>query len=180
MKMIRRFALASGLLIASAAFAPSAFAGTATATLSVTLSVTNSCTLAATSVNFGNHNGLTNTSNTTITAIGTLTPTCTCTSTNPVITLGDGLNGLAGNGSTPPSRNLSDGNGHLIPYQLYTDNNHQYAWVDSSGTQTSNNVITVNNLNNQKPIMIYGQIGNNVAIPTTGTYTDTITATITY
>ncbi len=179
MKMIRRFALASGLLIVSAAFAPSAFAQTtATDTVNVSATITNSCTIVAAPVNFGS----VSTIGSGLTAQGSVTPTCTYYNTTPpiTITLDSGANGTAGTATTAPLRNLKSGT-NTLGYQLYTDAANNIPWVDGNYTNpvTTAGANQVGVATSPAAINIYGKIPSQT-IPGGGTYTDAVQATISF
>ncbi|MFM6025467.1 MAG: spore coat protein U domain-containing protein, partial [Dolichospermum sp.] len=86
--MIRRFALASAILIAFGSAAP-AMASTATSDLTVSSNVANNCTISTSPIDFGAYDPIS--ANASIDLDGTGTVTVTCTSgASATITLGQG------------------------------------------------------------------------------------------
>ncbi|MFM6255704.1 MAG: spore coat protein U domain-containing protein, partial [Dolichospermum sp.] len=116
--MIRRFALASALLIAAGSAAP-AMAGTATANLTVSSNVVNKCNISASPIDFGDYDPIVANSGPSEDLDGTGTVTVTCTSGAPVtITLGQGNNPGSGSTDASPMRRLNNGANYLS-YGIY-------------------------------------------------------------
>ena len=155
---------AAGLALALA-FAPTtASASTATATFAVSTTVTNTCTISAAALTFAAYTGAVDQANT------TLTVKCTNNGDYTVA-----LNAGLGTGATETTRQMMNGT-YALGYSLYTSNTYGTVWGDGTGsTATVTGVGTGAN----QTITVYGQIpANEAAI--SGTYNDTITATITY
>jgi len=156
---------AAGLVLAMA-FAPlSAYATTATATIAVSTTVTNTCTISATGLPFPAYTGA-------AADPGTATLTINCTNlANYSVALDKGL----GAGASVTTRQMTNGSSTL-GYSLYKDSGHGTIWGDGTGS-----TVTVAGTGNGTPqtLTVYGQIpsGENSI---SGTYTDTVTATITY
>lgn len=165
--LLRLFA-AIGLLILH----NEALAGSATATMTNTVTIVSSCSIATT--------GFTTTydpivANLTSPQTATASVTTTCTiGALPVITLGQGVNPATGSTATAPLRQVKNGT-YLLSYGLYQDSGHATVWggttatappaVAASGTATA--------------ITIYASIPAGQA-GATGTYTDSVIATVTY
>ena len=162
----RQTAVAAGLVLSSILVAGGpAAAATATATFAVTATVVATCTTSASPLAFGSYTG--------VQANATTTVTVTCTNTTPY---NIGLN--AGLGVTPTAtvttRKMT-GSGATLNYSLGKDAAQAANWgntpaVDAvAGTATGSPIA----------VTIYGRIpaGQFVA---PATYTDTITATVTY
>ena len=97
----------TALAVALVAFAPVAFAATATNPLTLSATVVNNCTITTTAVAFGNYDPL----NAAVTnASGTVVITCT-KSAAPTINLGQGVNFLV-------NRRMTDGT-NFMNYEIY-------------------------------------------------------------
>jgi spore coat protein U-like protein len=121
------------------------------------------CGISATALSFGNYSG---------TAVqGTATINVGCGSTGHAYTVG--LNAGTATGATVTTRAMT-GTSAVLNYSLYSNSGMTTNWGNTSGSWVSR---TSNGAN--QPLTVYGQIpaGQYVA---SGTYADTITATITY
>ncbi|WP_067065655.1 Csu type fimbrial protein [Roseateles chitosanitabidus] len=145
-------------------------AGTSTNTLSSQTTVTTACNVSGSTLSFGN----------TIDPIGTVpvdatsTLTVECTNTTPfTLSLSAGLN--AGGITNFSQRKLKNGS-YTLGYQLYTDAARTAIWGDgTSGSTTYGG----NGTGGLLTVYIYGRLPSLTGtIP--GTYTDTVTVTITY
>lgn len=145
-------------------------AATATNTFNVLITITSACnitTTAPTNVNFGTQPSTA----TNIPNQGSLTVNCTPLAPF-TIALDNGLNGADVN-----SRKMANGT-NLLGYQLFRNATRLPADVWGSTTGGSGNVYSGLGTGLAVPIPVYGNVPNaNVA---TGSYTDTITATLTY
>jgi spore coat protein U-like protein len=94
-----------------------------------------------------------------------------CTDTTPY---NIGLNAGTGTGATVAARKLSNG-GATITYSLYTDAAHTTVWGNTISTDTV--AATGNGTSQSYPV--YGLIPPQTT-PAPGTYTDTITVTVSY
>jgi spore coat protein U-like protein len=155
---------AAALAFALVSVPNSAFATTATATFAVSTTVTNTCTISAAALSFGAYSGALDQAQT------SLTVKCTNNGDYTVA-----LNGGATTGGTVTTRLMANGS-YTLGYSLYTSNTYGTIWGDGTGsTQTVSGVGTGLN----QTLTVYGQIPANENT-TSGTYTDTVTATITY
>jgi spore coat protein U-like protein len=136
---------------------------TSTTSFNVTATIVKDCGVSATAMVFGNYTGAVN--NTT----STVTVTCTNT-TGYTVGLSPGL----ATGATVTTRKMQDG-ANLLSYALYSNSGRTTNWGNTSGTGwvagTGSGVA--------QPLTVYGQIPA-AQHPTPGSYTDTITATVTY
>lgn len=154
--------------ISGAALSPAAYAQSADTNFDVTITITSTCSIdapAATDVAFGSHASTA----TRIQAAGQLNVSCT-PGTGYQIALDEGEN-AAGAGIN--ARAMSDGT-TLVPYQLYKDASRSAVWGQTLDTDTYSSTG-----NGQvQPIQVFGEVPS--ANFPAGTYTDTVTATITY
>lgn len=165
MKYTHLLSASIALVLASAlAFAPSAFATTATANIAVSTTVTNTCTIQNGTLSFGAYTGAV------LTATGTFTVNCT---NNGDYTIGLGVGG--GSGASFANRFMTNGT-YTLGYNIYTSAADTTVWGD--GTSSTATVAGVGTGSSQT-VNVYGKIpANEAAI--SGTYTDTVVATITY
>ncbi len=143
-----------------------AMATTATSTMAVSATVVSSCTVSTTPMAFGTYNNSLLTSTATVTA--------TCTNTTPYNV---GLNAGTANGATVTTRGMfvSGTPGVVLNYSLYSNSGRTTNWGTTVGTDT----VTGTGNGSAQAITVYGQIpAGQLVAP--GSYTDTITATITY
>lgn len=147
-----------GIALLCLAAAP-AQAATATATFAVTATVQATCSVSATALAFGTYIP-------TAASANTATVTVTCTNSTPY-TLG--LNAGLGTGATVTNRLMMNG-AVLLGYGLFTDAAHTTNFATLASTNgTGSAVVTT----------VYGQIPAGSYV-TPGSYSDTITATVTY
>ena len=169
--MLRRFALASVLLIASSA-AP-AMAATNTSNLDVSAEIAANCTINAAALDFSAYDPIVAHKTVDYDVTADVTTNCT-TGATATITLGQGANDTAG---TPgaPVRRLKSGTTDYLSYNLYQDSGHATVWgntiptgVAPPATNGADQISTV-----------YGRVpfGQNVPL---GTYTDTVVATVNF
>jgi spore coat protein U-like protein len=134
----------------------------ATTTFSVTATVQKDCIVSATALVFGNYTGAVNNATSTVTV--------TCTNTAPYTV---GLSAGLASGATVTTRKMQDG-ALLLPYALYSNSGMNINWGNTSGSWVSGT-----GSGYAQPLTVYGQIAAG-QYPTPGSYTDTITATVTY
>lgn len=171
----RRAGAAALLAIVGLVAAGSAAAGTASTTFTVTTIVNKNCLVTATALNFGTY----------VPTGGTLRASSTinvnCTKGTPFTVA---LNAGTTSGTTLAQRllqNTTTGDTDTLQYNLYTSGSYGLIWGDGSGTSqtvagTGLGVLT------SVPETVYGQLpdipaNQNVSA---GTYTDTITVTVTF
>jgi spore coat protein U-like protein len=136
---------------------------TATTSFTVTAMISNSCTISAGNLSFGTYTGAV--------LNGTSMIVVSCTKNAPYYV---GLNAGTATGATVTTRKLTSGT-HTLNYALYSNSGLSTNWGNTVGTDT----VTGTGSGTNQPLTVYGQIpANQSLIP--GTYSDTITATITY
>ena len=150
-------------------------AGTATANLAVSIQITASCTINAASLNFG-----LNVAGTTLVASNvnaSTTVSVTCTTGSPYSISMD--NGANASGS---QRRMKSG-ANFLNYGLYVDSGYLNPWITtaspSSCTPAGSCYLGTGSGSSQS-VDIYGRVPSIGTAPPTGTYTDTVTMTITY
>ncbi|GAB2501143.1 spore coat U domain-containing protein [Pseudoxanthomonas sangjuensis] len=154
------------LVLAGAALATPAFAQTASTTFDVTITITSTCSIdapTATDVAFGTHPS----TETDVDADGLLNVNCTL-GTPYDIALNEGLNG-----ADVATRAMSDG-ANEVPYQLFQDAGRTTVWGETAGIDT----LAGTGSGAVQEIPVYGRVPS-TNFPASS-YTDTVTATITY
>jgi spore coat protein U-like protein len=139
--------------------------GQVTRTLTVTLQqVSPGCGIGANALNFGNYTGAV------LNATTTIQVACTGGDAYSI-----GLNAGAGAGATTTTRDMTGPGGAELNYKLFSNSGYSVNWGNTVGTNT----VSGTGNNGVQNFTVYGQIpaGQTVA---TGSYTDTIVATLTY
>ncbi len=145
-------------------------AATATSSFQVSATVVSACTVSATTLNFGSSIDPTSAS---LPLDASASMTVFCTSTTPYsVALNAGVN--AGGASNFTARAIKNGS-HTMGYQLYTDAPRTTVWGDGSASS----VVPGVGIGSNQTLTIYGRLpALTGAVP--GTYTDTVTVTVTY
>lgn len=163
--------LKAAMLCSAALVSGMSWSATASATFQVTATVVSSCTVAGTTLNFGNN---IDPLAATPPLDSTSTLTVSCTNTTPY-TVALNAGGNAGGAANFGARAIKNGSS-LLTYQLYRDSGHATVWGD--GTNSSS-VASGTGSGSSQTINIYGRLPSLAgAIP--GSYTDTVTVTISY
>jgi len=148
-----------GLVGVLGLLATPALGGTASNTLTVTATVAATCSVSASSLNFGTYTVSTNTDQS-----GNISVTCT-TGTPYTVELDGGTNA---SGSTRRMVNASS----YLTYELYTDSGRGTVWNNT-------NTVAGTGTGAAQSIPLYGRIPSSQNVPA-GTYTDTVQITVTY
>lgn len=145
-----------------------AYAATETTTFTVTASIASTCTVAATTLAFGSY------------APSTSTPTAASNTVNITCTNGTGytvaLDKETTAGGAVTQRLMAGPGGATLNYNIYTTVAATTVWGHATGA-TVTQAATGNGL--VQPLTGYGQIAPS-QYNTAGSYTDTITVTVTY
>jgi spore coat protein U-like protein len=159
----RSAALAIPLLIA---LGNPLYAATATTTMTVQMTITATCLVnSASTLNFGTQGVLS------ANVDQTSTIQVTCTNTTPY---NIGLNVGTGTGATVAARKLTSG-ANTVNYTLYSNSGRTTLWGNTVGTDT----VAATGNGAAQSYTVYGRVPAQAA-PAPGTYTDTITVTVTY
>jgi spore coat protein U-like protein len=151
-------------------------AGTATANLAVQIIITASCTINAASLNFGSNAGTTLVS-TDITANTTVSVTCTSGSPYAI--------GMDNGANVSGSQRRMKSGSNFLNYNLYVDSLMTNPWTTATAgpppaCTTANSCFLGTGSGSPQSVSIYGKVPSIGTAPPTGTYTDTVTMTITY
>jgi len=136
---------------------------TSTSTFQVTATVANSCTVTATSLAFGNY--------TLAQLDGTPTITATCTNGT---TYTIGLDAGTFSGATTSTRRMTGPSAAGLSYSLFSDSGRTTNWGNATGSWVSGTGTGA-----AQVLTVYGRIpANQTAL--IGSYTDTVTVTVTF
>lgn len=136
----------------------------ATTSFTITSIIPANCTVSATPLAFGAYAGALLSSTSTITA--------TCTNTTPYNL---GLNGGTATGASVTNRSMTGPSSSLLHYNLFSDSGHTTNWGNTVGTDT----VSKTGTGSVQSLTVYGQVPAGQYVKP-GTYTDTITVTLTY
>ena len=164
-KHIIGVALASS---AAAAFTAPAEATTTSANLGVGATISSNCTLSTNAVDFGTVNAINGSS---VDAAGGITVTCT-NGTSWTATADAG----SGSGATFATRKMAAGS-NLLNYTLYTDSNRTSVWGDGS---SGNSTLSGTGSGTAQNVSVYGRIAAGQTSAPAGSYSDTVSVTVTY
>lgn len=135
------------------------------------------CTVTATGVAFGSYNPLTGPD---VDAAGNVHLSCTGVLAIGTVDYSIALNkGIYSTGFEPRQMGLA---AHRLDYNLYTSNSYGTIWGDGTGvTQVVSDSITIPPLgSNSVDHAVYGRIPASQTSAAVGSYSDTITVTVTY
>lgn len=150
-------------MLAGCATATVAAAATATSSMSVTATVQATCTISAGALAFGAYTSAQ------LDASSTLTVSCTNTTPYNL-----GLDAGTGSGATVNSRKMTNG-AQTLTYSLYSDSGRSTVW----GATIGSNTVSGTGNGSAQSFTVYGRITSG-QLPTPGSYSDTVTATVTY
>jgi spore coat protein U-like protein len=142
------------------------FASTTTSTFAVQSTITASCTInSASTLNFGSQGVLT------ANVDQTSTLQMQCTNTTPY---NIGLDQGTGTGATVAARMMTSG-ANTVTYSLYSDSGRATVWGNTVGTNT----VAATGSGGSQSYIVYGRVAAQTT-PAPGTYSDTVTVTVTY
>lgn len=162
-----------GFSVAGVLFAaPAGAAGTVTANLAVSASVSATCSISTTPLAFGAYDPVGANSAAPLDGSGSVVVTCT-NGAPTTVTLGQGAHANTGSSDAVPLRRMASG-GAFLSYALYSDAARSAVWGNTAGTgvaHTGSGTAT--------SVSVYGRVaaGQNVG---SGSYTDTVVATVTF
>lgn len=166
---VRRFVGIVGLVLMVSSIA---FAGTATANLSVTATINANCTISTGTVGFGSYDPIVTNATTALNGTGSVITTCT--NASPVtITLGQGTNPNTGSTDAAPLRRMKNGTSYLN-YSLYSDTARTTVWGNTGATGVAST-----GTGSAVTATVYGAVASGQNQPA-GSYSDTVVATVTF
>jgi spore coat protein U-like protein len=166
----RRLALSIVASSLACCLVPVAQAATATGNFQVSATVVSACAVSVTTLNFG---GSIDPTSAVLPLDASATMTVMCTATTPYsVALNAGVN--AGGASNFGARAIKNGS-HTLGYQLHLDAGRTTVWGDG----TASSPVAGVGVGANQTLTIYGRLPSLTgAVP--GTYSDTVTVTITY
>ena len=165
--------LRSLLTVALLTCGSQALAASTSASLNVTATVSANCLISAAPVAFGAYDPVAAHATTALDASGAVSVTCTSGSA-ATITLGQGTNPNAGSSDASPLRRMSNGAAGHLSYVLYSDSGRTTAWGNTSLTGVAHT-----GTGSSTALTVYGRITSGQNAPT-GSYADTVVATVTF
>ena len=167
------FLVSAAVVVLGGLQAKPASAGTATANLSVTATVSADCTISTAPVAFGTYDPVVTNLSTALNGTGTITTTCT-TGAAPIITLDQGANPTGGSTAAVPVRQMASGSDRLGHF-LYQNVGRTTVWGNTVGSAPS----SVAGTGVAQNFTVYGAVTGGQNVPT-GSYADTVGATVTF
>lgn len=165
--MRKNFSAITGAIAGALLIPAIATAQTTSANFTVQITIAGSCQVnSATNMDFSSQ-GVLNT-NTDASSIVTVQ----CTNTTP---FNIGLNARTGATATVTNRQMTAPDGATITYSLYQTAARDTVWGETAGTNT----VSATGTGAAQPFTVYGRVPPQNT-PAPATYTDTVTATITY
>jgi spore coat protein U-like protein len=163
--MKRNRLLVVAAVIGLAVLAPAGAYAQASADINISASVAARCTITATPIAFGAYDPLGVNATNPLDASGSVSVTCTRGSA-PFVSLSPGNN----------SRQMSNGTGGLLAYQLYKDASRTAIWGSVGSEQFAAGAAPDKNA---RTFTVYGRVEANLD-PPTGTYGDVVVATFNF
>jgi len=169
-------AVAAATLSAALVAGTSARAATATANLAVSASVGSACSITGGTLTFGTYDPIIVNSSLGVDLLGAGTLTVQCTLLgSAVVTLGQGSNAATGSTDAVPLRRMKNtASNDYLDYFLYQDVTRLVVWGNTSGTG-----LPYLGTGLPIPVTVYGTIPKGQNVPS-GTYNDTVVATLTF
>jgi len=165
---MRLGSIAAALLaILALTVARDARSATSSGSLAVSGTISATCAVNASSLAFGTINPVLNTN---LDVTGTVSVSCTNSTTYNV-----GLDAGGGSGATITNRKMTSG-GNTLTYQIFRDSGRTQNWGNTVGTDT----VSGTGNGSAQSITAYGRIPSGQISAVVGSYTDTVTITITY
>jgi spore coat protein U-like protein len=168
MNKLTKIAICIALPVCGLVSGTSAFALTASDTVPVTATVIDSCTVNSTALTFGNYNGIVGSA---LDSVGTVTAVCTMGTAFSVA-----LDAGTGSGAAMTARLLTGPGGATLAYSIFCDAPRTQVWGDGSG---GTDVATGTGTGVAQSFTMYGRVPS-LQTSTVGSYTDSVTVTLTY
>jgi spore coat protein U-like protein len=165
-KTLALSAATAALLVSAVAPLEADATTTVTASIAVSATVLSSCGVTALPLAFGTYSPTQSTNTTAQTTV-----VVTCTNGTPYNV---GLNAGGGTGATVATRKMTSG-ANTLSYSLYSDTGYSVVWGNTIGTNT----VTGTGSGLSQTINVYGSATALQSVPA-GSYTDTITVSLTY
>lgn len=171
-RSLNKIALAS-LLAMTGVWTTAANAQTASDSLTVDATVSASCTIGTTTVAFGEYDPVNTHSATDLDNTGEVSVTCT-NGSSATITLGQGASASGTSTDADPERRLTDATDFLT-YSLFSDSGRTTEWGNTELTGVAST-----GTGSAVAHAVYGRVDQGQSTVGAGTYSDTVTATVTF
>lgn len=172
LRLVRLAMLGGSALFAGVSVHSEANAATANGNMTVQLTVAGTCTVNTATLDFGSTGLLTSA----IDATSTLSVTCSNTTPYAI--------GLDNGSNFSSTRRMRQGaSSNYIGYALYTDSARTVAWTTASSSTactTTGSCVLGTGDGTAQSITVYGQVPALGTAPSPGSYSDTVTITVTY
>lgn len=162
-----------GLTVLLFLVAPATFAADATGNLPVSATIAASCRVNSGALNFNTYDPSGVNASTPLQRSGSFRVTCTNT-TPGTVKLSQGNNPAGGSSDASPLRRMEGDPGIYLRYDLYQDASYNTAWGNTAGSGKA-----ITGTGSQNTITVYGRVLAGQLVPP-GTYSDTITVTVTF
>ena len=169
----------SALLISTASLNLPAYAFTSTANMNVTANIYANCTMSNNDLDFGDYDATGLNSSRDLLATATILTTCT-SGTNGVITMSQGDHFLYCVVNDCHRQLSNDEETSTLRYNIYTDENLNFSDIWNHDVDEMSSVAQVVGNGLSQDMTVYGKIPKNQKYAAAGSYSDTITITLTY
>jgi spore coat protein U-like protein len=169
----------SALLINTANLNLPAYALTTTAEMNVSADIDASCIMNSTDLDFGDYDAIGINSSRDLLATATILTTCT-SGTNGVITMSQGDHFLYCVVNDCHRQLSNDEETSTLRYNIYTDENLNFSDIWNHDVDEMSSVAQVVGNGLSQDMTVYGKIPKNQKYAAAGSYSDTITITLTY
>jgi spore coat protein U-like protein len=167
------------LLISAASLNLPAYATSSTVNMNVTANISATCSMSNTDLDFGDYDATGINSSRDLLATATILTTCT-SGTNGVITMSQGDHFLYCEVNDCHRQLSNDEETSTLRYNIYTDENLNFSDIWNHDVDEMSSVAQVVGNGLSQDMTVYGKIPKNQKYAAAGSYSDTITITLTY
>lgn len=160
--------LTAAIVSTLGAWSLSAQAATTSTSFGVSASVSDSCSVSASALDFGTIDVMAN-----IDTDATTTIDVTCSSSTDY---NIGLDAGTATGASVTTRQMTDASSNALNYSLYSESGRTTNWGDTVGTDT----VADTGSGSAQTHTVYGRVPSGQTSAVVGSYSDTITVTVTY
>lgn len=165
---MKKLHIIAGITLALLFATGSSYAATETTTFGVSATIADSCSVSASALAFGTIDPIANVDTD---ATTTIDVTCSNSTTYDV-----GLDAGTTSGATVTARQMTDGAANTLDYSLYSEDTRTTNWGDTVGTDT----VSGTGNGTAQTLTVYGRVPSGQQTAVTGSYSDTITVTVTF
>jgi|TARA_B110000037_G_scaffold169935_1_gene192605 spore coat protein U-like protein len=172
-------AIVWGIALGTAVLNVPAYATETAANLTVSAEITASCTMSTTDLSFGTYDAIIANATQDLTSSAEVSTICTL-GANGVITMGGGSHSLYCISSKCYRRMANEGETSFLSYNIYTNESYSWGYVWSDNPSAANEIVQMMGAGVSQNTTVYGEIPKNQKYAAAGSYTDTVTITLTY